>query len=234
MCASKSSGTSCGLHEKPCKELMLKSLEMERRHLAMELHDTLGQSLTGIQLYAHAIITQPSGVPLAVRSAAESIARAGREIHEKIRSMTHSLNASPLDEAGLLTSLHKMLAKWGAHNPGVECHLDISEATGKLGECLELVVYRVVQESLTNVTRHSGASRVRVELRLFGAKEASPGTLMLAVEDNGTGIKLADGHQGVGLAGMKERVASVKGSLELGRATGGGLRVEARFPLGQG
>lgn len=170
-----------------------------------------------------------------MKSAAESIARAGQEIHEKIRNLTHSLNdASPLEEKGLLASLGEMVDQWRAYHPEIECGLDISPAIADLGQCLELVIYRVVQESLTNVARHSDAGRVRVELRLFGGQESGSGVLILAVEDNGKGMKLAGAHRGVGLAGMKERVAAVGGSLVLGRVDGGGLRVEARIPLSQG
>ncbi|MDD5329755.1 MAG: sensor histidine kinase [Sulfuricella sp.] len=231
------------LREEGAREMMLlnqnltlrvfSAQETERQRIARDLHDTLGQTLTGIQLYAQAIITRPRGVTKGVRSAAEAIAKCGQEIHQKIRNLAHSLNPSLLDELGLLESLRDLTANWKKQHPGIECTLDFHGNLCELGQFVDITVYRVVQESLTNIARHSGASRVSVELRRSRGDASRPGTVMLVIEDNGKGMNLAgDGKGGgVGVSGMKERVMAVGGLLSLRRPARGGLRVEARIPV---
>ncbi len=205
--------------------------ETERQRIAQDLHDTLGQTLTGIQLYAQAIITQPKGVTKAARSAAEAIAKCGQEVHHKIRTLTHSLNPPLLNELGLLESLRDLATNWKLLHPGIEYSLDFHGDLYELGQFVDITIYRVVQESLTNVARHSGASRVNVELRQMTSGHSPSGTILLAIEDNGRGMDFTCDSKGVGVSGMKGRVMAVGGVLELNRAAGGGLRVEAWIPV---
>jgi two-component system, NarL family, sensor histidine kinase UhpB len=181
--------------------------EEERKRIARELHDEVGQVLTGVMLQL-----DDADAREAVRRSLEDVRRIARE-----------LRPETLDDLGLLSAL-RALSNTAAHNGlRVERQLDIGDL--RLRPEVELAVYRVAQESLTNVMRHAGASEVLVALQQVD------GALRLIVRDDGGGLPAGDGQGGAGIAGMSERALHVGGRLTVASSPGGGTEVRLDIPL---
>jgi len=189
----------------------------ERRKFARELHDSVGQHLAALKMAISILIRKLPPDPMlqdCIRMIDDSIS--------ETRTISHLLHPPLLDEAGL-NSASRWFVEGFAERSGIDVHLDISEQLPRLTEPTELVLFRVLQESLTNVHRHSGAKRADVSLRPEGT------SAVLRVKDYGRGIapvvleKLQeDGASGgVGLAGMKERVREIGGIIEMNSSTSG-------------
>jgi len=147
------------------------------------------------------------------------------------RTISHLLHPPLLDEAGLNSASRWFVEGFGKRS-GIDIHLDIDDGVARLSESIELVLFRVLQESLTNVHRHSGATRADVSLRVTG------GDVILRIKDYGRGMPAAvlqsfrdDGAgSGVGLAGMTERIREIGGWLEI-NSSAGGTEIVARVPV---
>jgi two-component system sensor histidine kinase UhpB len=181
--------------------------EEERKRIARELHDEVGQVLTGVMLQL-----EDADAREAVRQSLEDVRRIARE-----------LRPETLDDLGLLSAL-RALSNTAAHNGlRVERQLDIGDL--RLRPEVELAVYRVAQESLTNVMRHAQASEVLVALQQVD------GALRLVVRDNGRGLPAGDGQPGTGIAGMSERALHVGGRLTLASNPEAGTELRLDVPL---
>jgi two-component system, NarL family, sensor histidine kinase UhpB len=194
--------------------------EHERRRIALELHDEVGQLLTGVVLGLDALA---AAVPEGARSRVGELQGMVREGAEQVREIARGLRPESLEELGLRSALIGLTAAV-ADRAGLEITRDIDLALPPLPVEIELVVYRIAQESLTNVVRHAGARRVEVALRQRN------GVLELRVADDGCGL---DGdHVGVGrgISGMRERAAYSGATLDL-RPRGPGTEVTLRVPL---
>jgi two-component system sensor histidine kinase UhpB len=188
----------------------LAAQEEERRRVARELHDEIGQVLTGVMLQ----LEDPEARD-AVRQSLEDVRRIARE-----------LRPETLDDLGLQSALRGLATTAAAHQGlSVERQLDVGDL--QLRPEVELVVYRVAQESLTNVMRHAGASEVLLALQQVD------GALRLVVRDNGRGLPRGSENGGAGIAGMSERALHVGGRLTLGSGVGGGTEVRLDIPLPQ-
>lgn len=198
--------------------------EEERRVLARELHDELGQSLNAIKLDAVAIRERVPDEGDEVRQNAEAIIDLANHVHETVRHLTRQLRPVALDELGLRDALELYVTQWERRNPPVVCRFDTQGELEGLGELRNITLYRCVQECLTNITRHAGASRVDVRL----ARAA--GEITLEVNDDGRGMDLAVRRTGVGLIGLRERAESLHGDLHLTSEPGRGMRVRVRLP----
>jgi two-component system sensor histidine kinase UhpB len=182
--------------------------EEERRRVARELHDGVGQVLTGVMLQ----LDDPEARE-AVRRSLEDVRRIARELRPEM-----------LDDLGLQSALRALCTTTAAQDGlWVERRLDAADM--ELRPEVELVVYRVAQESLTNVMRHSGASEVLVALHEV------EGALRLIVRDNGRGLPAVVGEGGTGIGGMSERALHVGGRLTIGSRPGGGTEVRLDIPL---
>ena len=191
--------------------LLLRAQEEERLRLARDLHDEAGQALTALRIE----------LDLAGQRAAGE--RVG-EVLGHIRDLSERLRPRALDDLGLVPALRALVEDFGARTRiAVECEAD--ERAGWPPETAA-VLYRVAQEALTNVARHSGAAHAWVRL-----SRGADG-VRLVVEDDGRGA--ADPEPHLGLLGMRERVATAGGALRVARARHGGLRVEARLPAAEG
>jgi signal transduction histidine kinase len=191
--------------------LLLRAQEDERRRIARELHDEAGQVLTAVKIE----------LDLEGRTeASEMVARALAQV----RDVTNLLRPPVLDDLGLEPALRGLVDDF-ARRTRIEAALDTSGGVPPLAPAHEVTVYRVVQEALTNVARHSGARTVQVRLADEGE------TLRLTVEDDGRGVA-GEPAANLGLLGMRERVTAAGGTLALGARRGGGFRVEAVLPHG--
>ena len=201
--------------------------ENERRTLARELHDELGQNCTAIRADATYILHALPGDSAGVNASARRIAATSEALYALVKTMLRRLRPMTLDSLGLLPALHELCEQW-EEQTGVGCGFFPFAVPDDLDDLTCITLFRLVQESLTNVARHAQASQVRVELRRSDCK----GQLILSIEDDGGGMAGASGGvPGFGLTGMRERVAGLQGSLHIGGQAGQGVRIEAVLPL---
>ena len=193
--------------------------EGERRRIARELHDEIGQGLTAalLQLEAAMKVAPPALAPK-LSGAMESV----RGSLEEARAVASRLRPEALDDLGLVRAL-RSLGNRLADQTGLDIQLDLRDGLPKLPEEDEIVVYRVAQEALTNVLRHAGATRVHICL------EPVDGVVRLSVADDGVGL---DGAPlGGGMRGMRERALLIGASLEIQPNEPGGLAVTLDVPV---
>ena len=198
--------------------------ESERRALAREMHDELGQYLVAIRLDATAI---REGVGSdRVSDAATSIVHHVDHVHAVVRDIIGRLRPAGLDELGLPAALENCIEDWRRRLPGVEIELLTQGDLEELGEDMSLALYRLTQECLTNASRHAAATRVQVALT--GDRDANGcRTISFCAEDDGCGTTMPPRGNGFGLAGMRERVQSIGGEFLLDSSPGAGFRVRA-------
>ena len=206
---------------------LLEVQEEERRRLARDLHDDLGQALTALKIQLESLARSDRG--MLQSQVGECVATTTHAL-ERVRQLSLSLRPLQLDDLGLGAALRSHLDRQ-ARVGGLTPHFDASEAPRVVGPDLETACFRVAQEAITNVLRHAQAKHLWV--RLFTAD----GRLALSVRDDGAGFDLdaarrravVGGHLGV--VGMEERVALADGSFELRSAPGQGTVLLATFPL---
>ena len=203
---------------------LLRAQETERRIIARELHDQIGQALTAVKLNLQSL--------QGVGSLEESVAIVEQAM-QIVRSLSLELRPSVLDDLGLAAAL-RWYADRQARRAGLRVRVRTDLPAERLPFELETVCFRVVQEALTNVVRHARATRVEVDVAPDGAD-----ALRLVVRDDGAGFDVAAVWGGVtadgcvGLDGMEERVRLLGGDFEIDSHPGGGTTIRARFPLGQ-
>ena len=199
----------------------------ERRRVARELHEGLGQDLTAAKMMLSTLNQPQQPADSKQRAVGEALSIISSAI-EQVRTMSHLLHPPLLDEVGLLTALRSYIDGF-AKRSGIKTVFDISEKLPRLEPELEMAIFKIVQESLTNVFKHAEASQVIVRL------EECDGCALISVADNGKGLGNAggpteSGDYGIGMIGMKHRVEEFGGQLLL-QDTGSGTLVEARIPL---
>lgn len=201
--------------------------ENERRTLARELHDELGQNCTAIRADATYILHAPSGDGAGIAASAQRIAATSEALYGLVKAMLRRLRPMTLDSLGLVPALQELCEQW-EEQTGIGCAFFPVAVPEELDDLLGITLFRLVQESLTNVARHAHARQVRVELRRSDCGRK----LRLAIEDDGRGLGAEGELQGgFGLTGMRERVASLQGSMQVGAGPGQGVRIEAVLPL---
>jgi signal transduction histidine kinase len=197
--------------------------ELERRRLARELHDETGQALTSILLGLKGL---EEGLDDAgSRAAAADLRELVVSTLQDVRRLAVELRPSALDDFGLVAALERLVASFGEQT-GITVDFETSLADERLPDEVETALYRIVQESLTNVVKHARARQVSV---LLARKNRA---IKAVVEDDGQGFDLAgDRHEGFGLVGMRERLALLGGRLEVESSREAGTTVVAEVPL---
>ncbi|MFO1249427.1 MAG: histidine kinase [Alphaproteobacteria bacterium] len=200
---------------------MLAIQEEERADLARDLHDEMGPYLFTMRLDAEAIAAQ------AHNSGQEKIAERARalgdavgHIQSHVRSILKQLRPDGLAETGLKVAVGNLVTFWQRHHDRIAIHLDI--AAESFGSEVDAALYRLIQEGLTNSARHGAANQVWIAV-----KDGSD-MITVTVEDDGRGI--AAPSEGLGLKGMRERLAALSGRLELETRPGGGTKLRAVIP----
>ena len=196
--------------------------ESTLRYISRELHDEFGQVLTAVgSMLGRAERHTPEGSPL--RTELREVREIAQNTLNTVRSLSQALHPVMLDEAGLEATLDWYL-------PTIERQTGIAISHEKSGDAFPLSsaaavhVYRIVQEALNNVTRHSGSKQAWVRLLFL------PQSLELDIEDQGTGFSAANVRQGIGLVAMRERAELVKGTIEFLHPANGGTLVRLRVP----
>jgi signal transduction histidine kinase len=202
--------------------------ETERRHIARELHDEIGQSLTAAEMNLQAALQSPD--PDGLERRLEQSIQAVERVLEQVHDLSLNLRPSMLDDLGLEPAL-----RWYTHRQseltGMQAEFRADPLEDRLDPVIETECFRVAQEALTNVVRHARARTVKVEL------SRRDGHLHLKVRDNGVGFDVnalrreAVGGASLGLLSMEERASLAGGGLELNSAPGSGTEVHAWFPI---
>jgi len=197
--------------------------EEERQRLSQELHDEFGQSLTAIKVMAVTAAQQNPGASKITATITEIC----DHLIQVLRSMMQQLHPLVLTELGLKATLEDMVDHWSERNPNLDLRIHCCDEVDELDKNVTRQVFRVIQESLTNVIRHANAERVAIDLKLLEPENA----LQLTVEDDGQGCDLQNLNRGFGLRGMKERVRSLEGEFNLQSEPGKGTVITAWIPL---
>ena len=221
-------GGSTGGRPSPASQALsnraVAAVEAERRHIARELHDEIGQALTGLKLTLETVPQAPAQTAGArLREAQEAIT----ELMARVRNLSLDLRPAMLDDLGLLPALLWHIERYTSQT-GVRVAFEHAGLDRRMGPEVETAAYRIAQEALTNIARHAGVREAG--LRVWTAE----GTLYVQVADRGTGFnpgfRNADSPRGV--AGMRERALQLGGRLRIESAPGSGTRVTADLPLG--
>jgi signal transduction histidine kinase len=196
--------------------------EEERTRIARELHDQLGQELTALHLALALTAQRFSRDPKSIGGNIDEMTALLKRTQTTTRNLVTELRPQLLDELGLQAGIEWLIRQTEQRSP-VRCSLT-ADAIASLPPDVSTVAFRIVQEALTNVVRHSQAKQVEVRLA------ARNGTLDLAVSDDGIGLPM-ERTSGFGLIGIRERVATRAGKMELGERPGGGTVLSVRLPL---
>ena len=212
--------------ERELAECLHQRLSSERREIARELHDELAQGITAVRALAGAIV-QRSGEQPALLAPAQGIVAVTGEMQDGVRNILYRLR--PQAGEALAGRLHALLDNWQRQHEAVRIERSIAPDISPMPDAVAQAVIRIVQEGLTNVARHAAATRVTFRLQVAGER------LQLRLRDNG---KAASGHSttgnagcGLGLAGIRERVAALAGCVEAGRCDDGGYVLDVALPL---
>ncbi len=201
--------------------------ESTQKHLARELHDELGQYTNAIKLDAVAIQRNPDCSCAACMPAAARIVDAVDHMHGVVSDIVRRLRPAGLDELGLLAALEQCVTHWRQRMPDTSILLTVNGDFDELGELRTLTLYRLVQEALTNVSRHSAARRVEVRMTRHRNKAGDDINVEI-VDDGSPGTQPY--RPGFGLSSMRERVEMLGGTFVVGATSQGGFSVAAHLP----
>ena len=209
---------------------LFRAQEEERRKISLELHDELGQALTGMGFDLAAIEREwPPELAPRTRERLANVGSLLAELDERVSEMALDLRPQMLDDLGLLPTLRWYVNRY-ASRMGIDVELEAVDVEERLSPELTTAVYRTVQEAMTNVAKHAGASRIVVRL------ERGESTIAAVVQDNGRGFdadKLSAQlpERGIGLLGIQERVAQLGGTFDIQSRPGQGTRLTMEFPI---
>ncbi len=216
-------------------QLIQSKLEEERRNIARELHDELGQCVTAIKTVGTAIANRRDETSEETRKNAGTIVSVASHIYDVVHGIIRQLRPSALDHLGLREALRDAVAVFQSRHPELAVSINMGEEIDGFGESINITVYRIVQECLTNVARHAEATQAVISVSRIkdpGCGEA----LELRVKDNGKGLDDQvdlSGSRRFGLMGMRERVQAFGGNLEISGGPGQGVLVKAVIPVKQ-
>ncbi len=207
---------------------LLQIQDEERRHIARELHDSTGQFLALLNMNLSRLQKESTKESSSAKQWIEDCISLSTEVTRELRTVSYLLHPPLLDELGLASAL-KWLLEGFEQRSHISVTLDISENVGRLPRDLEIVLFRIVQESLTNIHRHSGSKTAGIRLSQSGK------STLLEIQDQGKGIsaeklaKLQSQGSGVGIAGMRERIRPFGGALNV-HSNGPGTKISVTVP----
>lgn len=200
--------------------------EEERTRIARELHDELGQALTALRFDLGWLRNKCNSTDTLGKAASDRVSAALGVVEQSIvslRRISEDLRPAMLDSLGLAAAIEHHVAQF-SERAGIPCHLEMNREEFDLGGDLATAVFRIVQEALTNIVRHAGASQVTVRI-----DEQDDG-IRLGVEDDGQGFDVGSRTSRFGLLGIRERITILGGQLEIDSAPGKGTRIEGWIP----
>ena len=208
---------------------LLRSQDEERRHIARELHDSAGQTLTVLGMSLAQLVQKAGRSAPELATEAEQIQETVQQLHREIRTTSYLLHPPLLDENGLYSAVTWYLQGL-LERSDLEVQLDIAKEFGRLPREMELVIFRLVQECLTNIHRHSESETASIRI------VREPNQITLDIRDQGKGMsserlaEIQSGRSGVGIGGMRERLRQFEGTMNI-ESDSSGTRVFATIPL---
>jgi len=214
-----------------CRNYLL--IEQERKHIAKELHDELGQLLTGIKLQADFIFRQTDKNHNTLQIAAKSIVEATGELIKSTRDITNNLRPIILDQLGLIDAIKELVQNWRKLNKDIKFELNTENLPHHLSEEMEISVYRMVQEGITNACKHADAHRIKITLKFQSpSHEHGNFLLQLKIQDDGKGlVQTGTLNHGVGIINMRERTEALNGVFCLINRQKKGAEIFITIPL---
>ena len=208
---------------------LLRTQDDERRHIARELHDSTGQALTVIGMKLDRLIRESTQASPDISKSAVAIQGLIQQLSQDIRTTSYLLHPPLLDESGLSAAL-AWYVRGLAERSGLDLKLSVSENLERLPQNMELVIFRLVQECLTNIHRHSGSKSGSIRI----ARDSEG--VSIRIEDQGKGIpaerlaEIQSRGSGVGIRGMRERVSQLNGQMQI-ESDGQGTAIVFRLPV---
>jgi signal transduction histidine kinase len=208
---------------------LLQAQDEERRHIARELHDSVGGLITTLGMSLAAVADQARKSAPELTKAAESNQQLVQRLSQEIRTMSYLLYPPLLDETGLADALRWYVEGLRERN-SMEIELSVTGNFGRISREIELVLFRLVQECLTNIHRHSQSKKAYIRLSREGQ------SVRLQVEDDGIGIppqklrQIQSQGAGVGIRGMRERVQQFQGEMDI-HSNGSGTKISFMIPV---
>ena len=202
--------------------------EDERKFLAREIHDQVIQDLLSFNYRLEEI--ENNEVPASLQKDVESIRHGIRTVVSELRQICSDLRPPTIDHHGLSAAIHSLAHEW-AERSNIQIHLDVDPALGRLPETIELSVFRIVQEGLSNIRKHSAARNVRLVVQ-----RTPSASLLVRLEDDGRGMSApADlaslsANKHFGLVGISERVALLGGTMNIESLSGDGMALQVEIP----
>lgn len=209
--------------------LIQRHIEDERRSLSRELHDELGQYVTAIKTFAVGIANKSRTQMPEVEANAQTIVAAANHIYDGMHNIIRQLRPGSLDNLGLSETLRDAVASWQLQQPNMRFSLQLAGELDNLGETVNISLYRIVQESVTNAVRHAQASAIDIALANTGDE------VKLTIKDNGVGISICNVDQSkhFGLLGMRERTQALLGSFSIDSMPEQGTSISVTIPNGR-
>jgi signal transduction histidine kinase len=207
---------------------VLRIQDEERRRIARDLHDGIGQTLTGALMAVSQASSCPEPLPTGCQSGLREVEDLLQQAIREVRTVSHLLHPPLLDESGLLSAV-RWYAEGFSKRSGLKLTLKFDDQTDRFGQDVETGLFRIIQEALTNVHRHSRAEAVHIKIT------SRNGRLTLSIQDDGKGIPAdaltsPNGRQGVGLSSMRERSALLGGAFSV-KSNNRGTLIVVSVPL---
>jgi two-component system sensor histidine kinase UhpB len=202
--------------------------EQERKSLARDLHDEFGQCLTAINTDASIILKASEKKYPELKESAQAISQLSRHLTDMVTGLLQQLRPGLLEELGLQAALNDLVSTWKSRHKEVKCEVSITPIHEVLEEAKGITLYRLTQECLTNITKHSNATAV--DIQVFYKRKNQQEGLQLIIKDNGQGFNL-NNTTGFGLPGMRERVEGLNGELLINTTLGEGTEINAWIPI---
>jgi signal transduction histidine kinase len=207
----------------------MKAQDQERRRIARELHDSAGQTLTVLGLSLAELVERAHVIAPELAKEGKEIEGVVQQLHREIRTASYLLHPPLLDECGLASALTSYVEGL-AERSHIAIALDVAANVGRLPSDLELAIFRVVQECLTNIHRHSGSETALIRVTRDGK------SIRIEVQDHGKGIsperlsEIQSHGSGVGIMGIRERIRQFHGEMHI-ESNGSGTSVIVSIPL---
>ena len=203
-------------------------IEEERRRISLEIHDDLNAALISVRLQAMALAAQAGeGGRPDLRQAAERIAAVTDDLYARARNIVNQLRPEVLDTLGLRAGIEEMVRQFDRIHPACRFAVQLDADMPSFSDQASIAIYRVIQEALSNVVKHAEATQCTVVV----SKQKEADGVQFSVRDNGRGFDPSVGHAGIGLVGMRERLDSVGGALDIESSITQGTTVTIRLPL---
>ena len=201
-------------------------IEDERRSLARELHDELGQYVSAIKIFAQNINNKSDGNK-DIKTSASSVTSAANQIYDGMHNIIRKLRPGALDNLGLSETIRDTVSGWQQQHKNLKFLLNIKGKINDLGEAININIYRIIQESMNNALKHSKASKIIIDLSLLKK------SLKLEFSDDGVGFdkKILKNSKQFGLIGIKERIQSLKGTFDLQTSPSNGTKLIILIPI---